>query len=111
MDKMIEEGHISKDQIHYLFFISLIRSNNIDEAEKLLSNMLESGIKTNGPAFNTLIKGMCFVGRFFYALHWNHVMENLGCAPNIDSCSILLHRLCNSGYVNEASKVLQSMAM
>ena len=71
--------------------------------------MLESGIKPNGLAFNTLIKGMCFVGMFFDALSWNHVMEKMGCALDIDSCSIILHRLCNSGYVNEAAKVLQSM--
>ena len=71
--------------------------------------MLESGIKSNGLAFNTLIKGLCFVERFFDALSWHHVMENMVCALDIDSFSILLHRLCNSGYVNEVSKVLQSM--
>ena len=90
--------------------ISLLRSNNIDEAKKLLSNMLESGIKPNGLAFNTLIKGMCFMGRFSDAfINWHHVMENMGCALDINACSILLHRLCNSGYVNEVAKVLQSM--
>ena len=87
MDKMIEEGHLSKDQSHNLFAISLLRSNNIDEDEKLLSNMLESGINPNGLAFNTLIKGMCFMGRFSDALSWHHVMENMGCALEIDSCS------------------------
>ena len=71
--------------------------------------MLESGIHPNGLAFNTLIKGMCLVGRFSDTLSWNHVKENMGYALDIDSCSILLHRLCNSGYVNEATKVLQSM--
>ena len=71
--------------------------------------MLESGIKPNGLAFNTLIKGMCFVGRFFDALSWHHVMEKMGCTLDIDVCSIVLHRLCNNGYVNEAAKVLQSM--
>ena len=36
-------------------------------------------------------------------------MENMGCALDIDSCSIILHRLCNRGYVNEVAKVLWSM--
>ena len=36
-------------------------------------------------------------------------MENMGCDLDVDSCSIILHRLCNNGYVNEAAKVLQSM--
>ena len=71
--------------------------------------MLESGIKPNDLEFNTLIKRMFLVGRFSNALSWHHVMEKLGCSLDIDSCSILLHRLCNSGYVNEAAKVLQSM--
>ena len=71
MDKMIKEGHLSKDQIHNLFMNYLIRSNNIDKAEKLLSNMLESGIKPNGLTFNTLIKGICFVGGFSDALSWH----------------------------------------
>ena len=71
--------------------------------------MLESDNNPNVLAFNTFIKGMCLVGRFSDTLSWNHVMENMGYALHIDSCSIRLHRLCNSGYVNEATKVLQSM--
>ena len=109
MDKMIKEGNLSKDQSHNLFMISLLRSNNIDEAEKLLSNMIESGINPNGLEFNTLIKGMCFMGGFSDALSWHHLMEKMDCALDIDSCSIILHMLCNSGYVNEVAKVLQSM--
>ena len=111
MDKMVEEGPLSKDQSHNLFMISLLRSNNIDETEKLLSSMHESGISPNGLEFNTLIKQTCFMGRFCDALSCHHVMEKMGCALGIDSCSIILHRIRNSGYVNEVAKVFQSMAM
>ena len=58
---------------------------NIDEVDKLLINMFKSGTKPNGLAFNTLIKGKCFMGRFYDALSWHHVMEKMGCALDIDS--------------------------
>ena len=50
------------------------------------------------------------MGRFYDTLNWHHVMENMGFALDIDYFSIVLHRLCNSGHVNEDEKVLHSMA-
>ncbi|OAY80817.1 Pentatricopeptide repeat-containing protein [Ananas comosus] len=104
IENVVGAGTISSDSCYSLLVTCLIKIHSLDEAEGLLRKMIEKGIKPSGLAFNSLVRELCRKGRILDGYSLLGVMEENESADS-DVYSMLLKRLCEEGYMNEATMV------
>ncbi|KAF2308958.1 hypothetical protein GH714_025987 [Hevea brasiliensis] len=79
----------------------LCKNGNMQEAAKLLKEMLE-GMILDKISYNTLILGCCKEGKLEEGFKLKEEMVKQGMQPDLYTYNLLLHGLCNKGKIEEA---------
>ncbi|GJS23759.1 tetratricopeptide-like helical domain-containing protein, partial [Tanacetum coccineum] len=90
-------------------FKSNEKSEKIDKALNLISEMHERGIVPNLVTYTSLVNGLCLVGRLEEAFMLFDEIQNHGISPNIDTYFTLINSLWINRKVKEALILLKKM--
>lgn len=78
IERVVGEGSVSSDDCYSLLVVCLLRVGNVEEAEGLLTRMLEKGISPSGMACNSLLRELCNRRQFMDGYKWFGKMEEKG---------------------------------
>jgi len=88
----------------------------VEQAERLLEEMLEQGIEPNGASFNALIEGWAKHGEIEHAARWLDKTKQFGLTPNQSAYNALFVAHVMKGkkerapkHLNEAERILWEM--
>uniref|UniRef100_A0A6N2MK82 Amine oxidase domain-containing protein n=1 Tax=Salix viminalis TaxID=40686 RepID=A0A6N2MK82_SALVM len=81
----------------------------MEEAKSLLAEMSHKALPPDTVTYNTLMQGLCQVGRPQEALNLFMEMCSYGLLPDLTTYSILLDGFCKHGHLDEALKLLKAM--
>jgi pentatricopeptide repeat protein len=82
---------------------------DLDAAFAALDDMLKSGCKADAVSYNTLVAGLCKLGRWRDANELVEDMPRRGCAPDVVTYRMLFDGMCAAGEFHEADQVLDEM--
>ncbi|WCJ27843.1 hypothetical protein M5689_009567 [Euphorbia peplus] len=86
-----------------------LKKNDLDEAERVLHQMLDNGLIPNVATFTTLIHSFCKKGKLQKAFRVFDSMSKYKCDPNVQTYNCLVKGLCYVGRVEEAFELVQNM--
>ncbi|XP_008777828.4 pentatricopeptide repeat-containing protein At5g47360 [Phoenix dactylifera] len=104
IERVVGEGSVSSEDCYSLLVGCLLRVGNVQEAEDLMTRMLEKGISPSGVACNSLLRELCNRRQFMDGYNWFQKMEEKGLAcVDSDVCALLLVGLHEKGHSTETS--------
>lgn len=85
-----------------IMIVAFVQSNKMDEAFKLLGEMIGSGTLPDVSTYKELIEGMCLAGKTDAAYKFLDEMRNKGYPPDIVTYNCFLKVLCDNKNREEA---------
>ncbi|KAK1296558.1 Pentatricopeptide repeat-containing protein [Acorus calamus] len=108
--EVVERGFIDGGEGYSSLVVSLLRANNVSEAERVVVGMLERELTPDGLSRNSLIVGLCSVGRSVDGLRWYcRFEEEMSLPVGADACQALLEGLCRERRLGEAAALIDAM--
>ncbi|KAL1821478.1 hypothetical protein DCAR_0417894 [Daucus carota subsp. sativus] len=92
-----------------IMIVAFVQSNKMDEAFKLLGDMIGSGTLPDVSTYKELIEGMCLAGKTEAAYKFLDEMGNKGYPPDIVTHNCFLKVLCDSKNREEALRLYKKM--
>ncbi|GLT49324.1 hypothetical protein SLA2020_228880, partial [Shorea laevis] len=83
--------------------------NDVDEARRVLDNMLQNGYPPNVATFTDLINSFCKTGKLKGAFEVFELMGGVGIEPTVQTYNCLLKGLCYVGKVEKAYEMLMGI--
>lgn len=96
-------------RIYAIMIVAFVQSNKMDEAFKLLGDMISSGTLPDVSTYKELIEGMCLAGKIEAAYKFLDEMGNKGYPPDIVTYNCFLKVLCDSKNREEALRLYKKM--
>ncbi|GAB2265626.1 hypothetical protein Dimus_000666 [Dionaea muscipula] len=111
VDKVVAGGSASKSDCYSSLMLALLRSRQIDDAEKLFMNMLTNEMKPSGLACSSLIRCICLEGRVLGGFHYFQEVVKMGILSSIEPnvYSVLIVGLCQQNYLIEVAELANLM--
>ncbi|KAK9140811.1 hypothetical protein Scep_010492 [Stephania cephalantha] len=107
---LMSDGSIAPDCILYTIMMKgLTMEGKVEDAVKLLSEMVSRGIVPDTFCYNTLIKGFCDMGLLDEARSLTLEISQNDCFPDSATYTILICGLCKKGLVDEAQQIFEEM--
>eukprot|EP01018_Ginkgo_biloba_P037716 Gb_11966 [translate_table: standard] len=91
------------------FIDALCRRRRLEEACKVLDEMLKNNHKPGVDTYTVLIMSLCTVDRAEDAFTLFRDMEKRGGVANIEMCSILIHTLCKQDKIDRALELFNQL--
>ena len=85
------------------------KKNDLDEAKRVLENMVEIGFLPSVATFTVLINSFCRRGKLQKAIEILDFMGRVGCKANVQTYNCLLKGLCYVGRVEDAYEFLMKI--
>lgn len=102
IERLVGDGSVSSEDCYSLLVVCLLRVGNIQEAEEIMTGMLERGISPSGVACNSLLRELCYRRQFMDGYNWLRKMEEKGSAcVDSDVRALLLVGLHEKGHSTE----------
>ena len=108
-DEMSSYGLVADSWTFSIVIRCYCENKNLDEAERVLSYMLENGFHPNFSALAVLVNSLCKKGKLQRALGVLDIMGKIGYKPTVQTYNGLLKGLCYVGRVEEAFDMLMRM--
>lgn len=110
IDRVVKGG-ASYDECCSSFVVSLKRTGQFEEAEKVFRKMINNGLKPDSLACTIVIKELCLIGRVLDGYQLCDEIEKIGFWSSIDSdvYSLLIVGLCQQGHSVEAANLVSLM--
>lgn len=93
----------------YTSLIGSYSERSIEEAVRLMEEMLSMGLRPYDETYNHLIVGLLRTGRTEESLKHCEKMLDDGFMPSCSACNEILSALCEAGEVEEANRMLTSL--
>lgn len=83
----------------------LCRMQDVKEAKKLLSKMIDEGPPPGNAAFNFVITGLSKAGEMDEAISLKKAMESRGLRPDLYTYNVIMSGFANGGQMDDASRI------
>ncbi|XP_024531231.1 pentatricopeptide repeat-containing protein At4g31850, chloroplastic [Selaginella moellendorffii] len=87
----------------------LCRLKRVDEAQVLMSEMIESGRIPDVVTYNTFISGLCKAGKLDKGLEMLEEMDRGGIPPDVVTFCSIISGLCKANRIDDAFQVFKGM--
>ncbi|XP_068658103.1 pentatricopeptide repeat-containing protein At3g18020 [Aristolochia californica] len=107
VDFMLKQENNDKTRIYNIFLGALCFMNNPSELLNLLVSMLQNGCQPDIVTLNTVIHGLCKMGRVDEAIKvFNDMLTGSFCSPDVVTYTTVISGLLDVGRIEEALNLL-----
>ncbi|XP_051147162.1 pentatricopeptide repeat-containing protein At2g06000 [Andrographis paniculata] len=105
------KGEAVSPFVYNEFLGILISRNQVDDAVLFFRNHILRlrSLHPDVCSFNTVMRGLCLVGKIDEAFEFFDIMKNFGCHPDRVSYNTLINGLCRVGKLSRAEELLREL--
>jgi pentatricopeptide repeat protein len=108
LNEMASKG-FNTDKMYQLLTESLNKEDKIEEVVQVVHKLQDSGISPQTVLYNTVLLGLCRIGKTDYAIDVLADMVSCGCMPDELTYIVLIEGLAYEGDLKEARELLSKL--